>query len=75
MTIFDELPKHHFGAILADPPWKFETWGSQENSATCVENHYDTMTFQEIVALPVGQLAAPDSVLFMWVTWPTIEQA
>jgi len=22
-----DLPKKHFGAILADPPWHFQTWG------------------------------------------------
>ena len=23
---FDDLPRNHFGAILADPPWKFYNW-------------------------------------------------
>ena len=38
-------------------------------------SHYDTMREAEISALPIGELAAPDSVLFMWTCWPTIEQA
>lgn len=73
--MFDDLPKRHFAAILADPPWKFETWGSQENSATCVENHYSTMTISEIAELPVKSLAAKDCVLFIWVVWPTLKRA
>lgn len=24
--MFDALPHRHFGAILADPPWAFETF-------------------------------------------------
>lgn len=72
---FAGLPRGHYGAILADPPWKFETWGSQENSATCVENHYDTMSIEEICKLPVGDLAADSCVLFMWICWPTMHRA
>lgn len=75
MSVFADLPHGHFKAIYADPPWRFETWGSQENSAHAVERHYSTMTGSEILALPVGDLAAPDCVLFMWATWPTIELA
>lgn len=75
MSEFCGLPQGHFGAIYADPPWKFETWGDQTNSAHAVERHYSTMTASEILELPVGDLAAPDSVLFLWATWPTIEQA
>ena len=69
-----DLPKGPFGAILADPPWHFETWGSQENSEHCVSRHYDTMTKEDIWNLPVATLAAQDSVLLIWVTWPTLVQ-
>ena len=37
--------------------------------------HYHTMSFEELAALPVADLAAPDCVLFMWVTWPTLQRA
>ena len=26
---FASLPRGHFKAILADPPWRFETWNKQ----------------------------------------------
>ncbi len=74
-TLLSGLPQEHFGAILADPPWHFETWGSQENSEHCVERHYSTMSIPEIAGLPVGDLAAKDSVLFIWITWPTMHLA
>lgn len=73
--MFDGLTKNGYGAILADPPWKFETWGSQENSEHCVERHYSTMTIDEISKLPVGDLAAKDAVLFIWICWPTMHRA
>ena len=40
-----DLPAGKYGAILADPPWRFETWGTQENAATDVERHYPTLGF------------------------------
>lgn len=72
---FSDLEANYYGVVYADPPWKFETWGTQENSATCVENHYSTMTIAEIAALPVTSLVAKDSVLFIWVVWPTLKRA
>ena len=33
------------------------------------------MTIPEICALPVGELAAPDCALFMWVTFPVLPWA
>ena len=33
------------------------------------------MSIDELCALPVGQLAAPDSVLFMWATFPQLPEA
>jgi N6-adenosine-specific RNA methylase IME4 len=71
--VFADLPKNHFGAILADPPWHFDTWGEQTNATTHVNRHYETMDGDQILNLPVEILAANASVLFLWVTWPTLE--
>ena len=38
------------------------------------ERHYDTMTAAELQQLPVADLAAEDCVLFLWVTWPLLQQ-
>ena len=64
-----------YGALLVDPPWHFQTYGDQTNAASYVGGHYETMGREEIKALPVGEVAADDSVIFLWVTWPTLEQA
>ena len=80
---FGELQKGHYGAIIADPPWRFRTW----NRATSVKRrsgkgtnvsasvHYDTMEIEDIAALPVADLAAPDCCLFLWACWPTLADA
>lgn len=81
---FADLPRGHFGAILADPPWRYRTWDNREaiqrargGSGTNVSaaTHYNTMAIEDIRALPVADLAAKDCVLFLWVTWPNLEEA
>ncbi len=61
-----DLPEGRYRAILADPPWTFESWGGGNNRSA--DNHYPTMTLSEIEMLPVMSLAADDCVLFLWVT-------
>jgi N6-adenosine-specific RNA methylase IME4 len=79
---FADLPLAHFGAILADPPWRFVTW----NKATAVKRrasttgvsaavHYHTMSMEDIAALPISSLAARDCALFLWVSWPMLPDA
>lgn len=53
-----------FACIMADPPWQY---GNQATRAS-TDNHYPTMTVDEIAALPVGQLAADNAHLHLWTT-------
>lgn len=39
------------------------------------ERHYPTMTADELCALPVAGLAARDSALFLWATFPKLPEA
>jgi N6-adenosine-specific RNA methylase IME4 len=73
-VMFDDLPKHYFRAILVDPPWPFATW-SHKGQGRNGEAHYSTMTHGELKALPVGSLAAPHCVLFIWIVQTQIPQA
>ena len=57
--------------ILADPPWRYE----QKRLQGAAEQHYSTMDIGELCALPVGGLAAADSVLFLWSTFPQLPEA
>ncbi len=70
---FGDLMPLRYGAIIADPPWQFINW-SAKGEGRSPSQHYDCMTLDEIKALPVGQLAAPHCVLFLWVVDPMIKQ-
>jgi len=72
---FPGLEPGKYGAILADPPWAFDAWGTQKNAAVNVTSYYDTMSIAHISALPVKALAARNSILFMWICWPTMKHA
>ena len=63
-----------YPTIYADPPWEFKTW-SAKGKGRSAEAHYDCMPTPEIKALPVADLAAPTSCLFMWTTNPVLPQA
>ncbi len=65
-----------FEIIHADPAWRYTDRGS--NGAA--EQHYKpdavteraTMSLEEIQAMPVAQIAAPNAALFLWGTWPLL---
>ena len=60
-----------YGVIVADPPWQYRNSGGSGAAA----NHYPTMSTAELCALRVGEMAAADSLLLMWVTWPLLDTA
>lgn len=72
--VFADLPRNHFKAIYADPPWHFDCW-SDKGTARAADNHYNTMATADIAALPVADLASDDCALFMWACWPTMQDA
>lgn len=51
-----------FGCLYADPPWHFANTATRGAAA----QHYPTMALAELMALPVAQLAAPQSYLHLW---------
>lgn len=53
-----------FGTVYADPPWQYENRASRG----AAEDHYPTLSADEIASLPVGPLAAEDSHLHLWTT-------
>jgi N6-adenosine-specific RNA methylase IME4 len=69
---FAGLPRNHFAAILADPPWHFEVWSRDTGSGRSASSHYDTRSIDEICALPVVELAKADCALFLWICWPVL---
>lgn len=64
---FTKLMACQAGVVLADPPWSFITY-SPKGWRKSAHAHYPCMDLDEILALPVTGLAAPDSVLVLWST-------
>lgn len=61
-----------YPVIYADPPWRYE---HIETESRAIENHYPTMTLDEIKALDLDAIALDDCVLFMWATSPKLGEA
>lgn len=62
-----------YNVIYADPPWRFEPRSRDTGMDRSADNHYPTMTLNEIMALKVP--AADDCVLFLWATVPMLPDA
>lgn len=62
--------------IAADPPWHFRArtalqmtnWTSRRDA----EKHYPVMGVDDIAALPVRDIVAPDAHLLLWITGPLL---
>jgi N6-adenosine-specific RNA methylase IME4 len=60
------LSGKRFGAILIDPPWRFANRTGKMAPEHRRLHRYPTMSFDDIAALPVGELALPKSHLYLW---------
>ena len=54
-----------YRTIVADPPWP-TMFPRPVPARGHPQNHYPVMTLDQISALPVGDLAAPDAHLWIW---------
>lgn len=72
------LPKWHFGVIYADPPWAYKTFSDSERGTVphrSANKPYETMTREELLALPVNEIAAKDCILHLWTISSHVDQA
>jgi N6-adenosine-specific RNA methylase IME4 len=70
---FDAASLGKFAVLYADPPWRYEN-PPMGGSNRSIENQYPTMDLDEICALPVGEIAHDNAVLFMWATSPKLAE-
>ena len=76
---FPALPVREFDIIYADPPWDYKGQlqhagpGSADTGGAV--RHYPTVTLTDLKTLDVKNIAAQDSLLFMWATSPHLDQA
>jgi len=66
------FPAGKFAFIYADPPWTFEFVESENRT---VQNHYATMSLEELMLLPVPTIAQNDCVLMMWAPACKVDEA
>jgi len=62
-----------FRVFYVDPPWNY---GDKQNTPNLggAEKHYSSMTIKELCLMPVNEISEKDSVLFLWVTSPLLEE-
>jgi N6-adenosine-specific RNA methylase IME4 len=68
---FGALEPQSYDLIMADPPWRFELY-SEKGEGKSASSHYATMSLEAIAALPVGDLARPDCLIWLWATAPML---
>ena len=56
-----------YATIYADPPWRFQNRTGKVAPEHKRLNRYETMELEDIMALPVAQVAAEKSHLYLWV--------
>ena len=64
------FPDKKYQIIYADPPWRY-SFSSTKNRK--IENHYDTMTLNDIKTLSVP--SADNAILYLWATAPKLLEA
>lgn len=56
-----------YNTIYADPPWQFQNRTGKVAPENKKLMRYETMTLEEIKALPVGEISGDKAQLYLWV--------
>jgi len=64
------MEQKRYAILYADPAWQYLNKGRG-----AADNHYPTMSTQDICALPVSGITADNCVLFLWATFPNLPEA
>lgn len=71
-----------YKAIYLDPPWRFKNWSIGELSKRGEKwarrngrSPYPVMSPDDLKKLPIGDLGHKNSLMFMWATYPKLEEA
>ncbi len=68
---FDQPFRRDFNLCVVDPPWVFQH-RSPKGWGKSAEGQYKTMPTAAIAALPIGDMAAADCLLLLWITAPRL---
>ena len=69
VDIFDTKEKYR--VIYADPPWQYDLEQTSPNLGGAIK-HYNSMSIEDLCALPINDIADKDAVLFLWITSPKL---
>ena len=61
-----------YNIIYADPPWTYRD--KAQAGQRGVEFKYPTMSIEDIKNLPIHNIADDDCILFLWVTFPLLQE-
>ena len=65
-----------YNIIYADPPWSYKNSPSKKGTSRgFAKNYYDLMSVEELKKINISDIATDNSVLFMWATFPMINEA
>ena len=62
-----------YNIIYIDPPWSYKDKAHAGKRG--VDYKYSTMSDSELLNLPIKDIAADNSIMFMWATFPRLELA
>jgi len=65
--LLDYVGQSRFATVLADPPWQFVNRTGKIAPEHRRLSRYGTMSLQEIMELPVSDIAQPTAHLYLWV--------
>lgn len=68
---FDDLLGGGYQIVYADPAWRYKDRGIRGGT----KKHYKTGSLNDWKDLRVSEIIADDAVMFLWATWPLIEDA
>jgi len=77
LSVADDLLSRGYGkvgTILADPPWRFQNRTGKMAPEHRRLSRYSTLSLQDIMELPIAQLALPESHLYLWVPNALIQE-
>ena len=63
-----------YNIIYADPAWNYNDKRTGKKMSGGASNHYDTMKIEDIKKLPIQDITDDNCMLFMWVTFPNLQE-
>ena len=70
------FPNKKYNIIYADPAWSYKD-KRDKHPRLCggATVHYNTMSMEELKSLPVQNITADNCYIFMWATFPNLQEA